>query len=422
LIKRILNSEFASNSIILILGTLAAQVVPILLQPILRRLFTPEEFGTVALYTTAVGMLVSIANLKFESAVIVPKEKEKSNALVLIGILFSFITSLLVLIFMLVFPNWWITFFKLTKNDSNIILFWFLPLSIFFVSSFNCMNMWLIREKKFKLSSLNKLIRRGSEGSGQLFFGFKKIAFGLFWGTLLGDIANFFGAILQLIRNGFNTKCINLQFIKSTIIEFRDFPYYQALPSFLNTISLTLPVFVISSFYGKYETGQFDLSRMVLALPLALISISLSQVFIQRISEKIQTNQSIKSDFNNTLKLLFFFSIPLIFMGSFLAKPVFEICFGPNWEDAAKITQILIFSYALKFIVSPLSTTLIALQKLNLSAGWQIGYFIAISSLYFFRSLSIFELMYCYLLIDLIAYSMYFAIIRQAMHKYEKSL
>ena len=422
MIKRILNSEFTSNSIILIIGTAAAQVVPILLQPILRRLFTPEEFGTVALYTTAVGMLVSIANLKFESAVIVPKEKEKANTLVLIGILFSFITSLLILIFMLVFPSWWITFFKLSNQDPSINLFWFLPLSIFFVSSFNCMNMWLIREKKFKLSSLNKLIRRGSEGTGQLFFGFKKIPFGLFWGTFLGDIANFIGAFFQLIRNGFHTKSINLKMIRFTISEFRDFPIYQALPSFLNTISLTLPVFIISSFYGKFETGQFDLSRMVLALPLALISISLSQVFLQRISAKIQLNESIQNDFKNTFKLLTYISIPMILIGYFLAEPVFEICFGPNWKDAAKITQILIFSYALKFIVSPLSTTLIALQKLKLSASWQIGYFIAISSLYFFKSLSIFELLYCYLLIDLIAYFIYYLIIRKAIRNYEKAI
>ena len=58
LLKKIKKSEFLSNSLILITGTFIAQLIPIILQPFLRRIFSPSDFGYFAIFTTIVGVLV----------------------------------------------------------------------------------------------------------------------------------------------------------------------------------------------------------------------------------------------------------------------------------------------------------------------------------------------------------------------------
>ena len=155
---------------------------------------------------------------------------------------------------------------------------------------------------------------------------------------------------------------------------------------------------------------------------MALISISLSQVYLQNMAGKIQKSESIMKLFNNTALTLFLISLPIIFVVYFFSEPLFELFFGPQWQDAAKMTSLLIFSQALKFIVSPLSASLVALSEVKFSAIWQTCYFIGIGSLFFMNDMSLYDLLTLYLVIDLISYSIYYLIIRNRIVKYEEKL
>ena len=95
------NSGLLRNSATLIVGTVLAQLIPILFQPVLRRMFSAEEFGTAALYVTAVGMLVAIANLKYESAIVLPEEDREADHLVAGGVLITAVMALLIWICLL---------------------------------------------------------------------------------------------------------------------------------------------------------------------------------------------------------------------------------------------------------------------------------------------------------------------------------
>lgn len=411
------NSSFVRNSLTLIFGTALAQLIPILLQPLIRRSYTPEQFGLISVYLTIVGMFAAISNFKYESAVVIPKGKKEADHLVAIGLILSFLMSVILLVIMYLIQDTWSSLLKINKN--YIWFFYFIPFSVFLVSGFKCLNMYLIRNNAFKKSSKNKILRRSSEGFTQAAMGLNHNPYGLFSGMMLGDIVNFSASLLQSIKLGF---CLNLTHLKEIVItgkKYWKFPVYHAIPSLLNTISLTLPVLIINEFYGEYQTGQYDLSRLILSLPMALISISLSQVYLQNIAGKIQKSESIIKLFNKTSLSLFLMSLPIIFVVYFFAEPVFELFFGPQWQDAAKMTSLLIFSQALKFIVSPLSASLVALSDVKYSALWQIAYFILIGSLFFIENMSLYDLLKIYLVIDLCAYTIYYFIIRYRIMKYE---
>ena len=182
------------------------------------------------------------------------------------------------------------------------------------------------------------------------------------------------------------------------------------------------PVIIVSFLFGKETTGQFDLSRVVLALPLALISVSVSQVYFQKISEQVNKKQKIFKEYKKMLILLSSLSLPGAIIGYFLCEPMFVLFFGDNWETAIKITQILIFSYAIKFIVSPLSMSIIALEKLRWSALWQFSYFALIIGLFFLKGKSIEEFFITYAFLEILIYLVYFIITTYLIISYEKKL
>jgi O-antigen/teichoic acid export membrane protein len=269
---------------------------------------------------------------------------------------------------------------------------------------------------------VNKIIRRTSEGSGQSALGYFHFASGLVWGHLIGNIAFSTSGLIQIRKDVFRKSAFQLATLKYVISRFSNFPKFQAFPFFLNTLSFMLPVIIVNILYSQEITGFFDLTRQVLALPLALVSTSLSKVMLQDISEKRNALQPIKSRMLKTLSGLSFLAVPGILVMIFWSEMLFGFVFGAQWTVSGKIAGILVFSYAIKFVVSPLSSVLVALERLQLLAVWRILYFTAILSLFLLENIDVLMFFTIYTAIDVLFYTIYFVLIWFAGTQYERSL
>ena len=69
-------SEFTRNVLTLMTGTTIAQAIPIAISPILTRLYTPKDFGVLALFVAITSIFGSIANGRYELAIMLPKKDE----------------------------------------------------------------------------------------------------------------------------------------------------------------------------------------------------------------------------------------------------------------------------------------------------------------------------------------------------------
>ena len=420
MIKRLLNrSDFIKSSFTLIFGTLLAQLIPIALQPILRRIYSPEEFGLFAVYLSLIGMVVVAANLRYESTIVLPKDDDKASNLVVGGFFISVVFSLVLFILLFFFGDNLIQLLSLPKEISKWL--YMLPFSVFVISCSRILNFWLTRKKAFKASAINKIARRSSEGVIQT-VGNTFQSSGLIIGNIVGDTVNLFVSILQSVKHGLSFRIYKFSITKQQLIKYIDFPKYSTISTLLNSVSLFLPVIIINHFYSQEVTGYFDLSRQMLSLPLALVSMAVSQVLIQKIVEYKQNRKKITKLVTKIALVLLAMSALGILTIELFGIELFTFIFGDEWELSGKITQILIFSYAIKFVVSPLTSVFIALEKIKISSIWQVCYFLIICCLYFFKGLSINEFLLYYVVIDLIAYSMYYLLLIYVCKKYEKTL
>lgn len=411
MIKRLLNkSDFLKNVATLITGTIIAQLIPLLLRPVLSRIYSEEEFGTFTIYLSIIGVLGSVGNLKYEGAIVLPNSDKKASALVIGSLFVSLIFSVFWLLTFYIFEN------SITEVYPNItkIKFWglIIPLSIFIISSNRVLNYWLIRQKAFRAASINKLARRSSEGTAHFSLAYTPKLQGLIIGSFIGEFINLVVSYRQSLKAKLSIRNVSKIEIKSQLLKYKEFPLFAFIPSLLDTLSLFLPILVISMMFDLKTTGQVGFSQQMLSIPLALISVSIGQVLVQKVAESNRAKKNITSLILKISLALTSISILGILIMELFGVQLFMFVFGDNWEFAGEISKILVFTYAVKFIVSPLTSIFTSLNKIKISSVWQVGYFFTILiSLYFIKDLPIKEFLTSYVIIDLIAFSIYYFIL-----------
>ena len=80
--RSLIENSFIKNVVTLVAGTSIAQLIPILISPILTRIYSPEDFGLYAILI-AISSICAIGScLRYESAIV--QEKDSNNAIVLL--------------------------------------------------------------------------------------------------------------------------------------------------------------------------------------------------------------------------------------------------------------------------------------------------------------------------------------------------
>lgn len=413
-----MNSPF-KNILTLAGGTVFAQIIAFIVQPVLRRIIPVDEFGVFAVYMSIVTIIATVAAFRYDMAIVIPKEDKKASELVLGGIFLSLFSSLLLLIVLLTCKTFILRILNI--NHAYYWWFYFLPATVFFASSYRVLNNWLIRKKAFKWSSGNKVIRRGGEATVQISFGLKSFSVGLVIGDLIGNMINFLFGLIQLLKSSLRIG-INVKNIYAALKEYSEFPKYNTIPVLFNTLALMLPVIIINKLFNSEITAYFDLTRQIFAITLALISASVAQVYLQRIAEKRNNKERILPEILKLSKVLGIISLIGIVIVLIFGPEVFSLVFGSEYRASGYYAQILIFSFAIRFIASTLSIVFITLQKLKMNAIWQILYFIAIASLFMFKYESIQSFLFTYLIIDVIFYAVYYTLIIAISNQHDKNI
>lgn len=401
--------SFIRNVATLITGTTVAQVIPIAISPILTRLYTPDDFGLLALYMSVVGLVAVVSTLRYELAIVQPQHDNDAKAIVLLSALLLGIISFLCLLFAIFYNIFELDFFN---NKEIGVLLYLMPLSVFCIGGFNIINYWLLRQDAYKKMSLGKMIQGGSGGIFQLFFVFFK-SYGLMIGQVLGQfIALCY--MLWLSRSDLKSlHSIDRKVMIKNLKQYIDMPKYSTFGALMDNMSSNLPIFILNYFFNNFIVGIFSFTSRILSAPSALVSAAVSQAVYKKVNDmngKEEGNISIfilKISFG--LFVLFFpFAICIWFFG----EKIFAFIFGDEWIQAGSYARIIIFAIMIKFIVSPLSVVLAIQKNIRLGLIWQ---FLHVTTLFFvllyFSQSDIYVFLWAFALNEIILYIIYFIFI-----------
>lgn len=335
-------------------GTMGAQAVTIALSPIITRLYGPEAFGIMGTFNALVQIIIPVASLTYPIAIVLPKSDKNAKGLIKLSLYIAMIISALTMILLLFFNNIIVEAFQIYEIASFLYL---IPLIIIFAGLMQVTEQWLIRTNQFsvnaKASFFQSILINGS-----------KAGFGLFYPTatvlvVLQSMSNGVKALIMIIfAKKSRYSNITEQHEENTSAKMlaekhKDFPIYRAPQVLFAAFSESLPILLLTMFFGPASAGFYSIGRTVLGLPSSLIGQSVGDVFYPRISEAANNGENIGRLIKNaTFSLgavgLIPFGVVIIY-GPWL----FEFVFGAGWDVAGEYARWIALTSFVVFINKP---------------------------------------------------------------------
>lgn len=344
--------SFRRSVLWIIGGTAASQMVAIAFSPILTRLYSPIDFGNLAVFTALVSILQVIATLRYDQAIPIPRSQKSAAALVAISILSVIGISLIFQLVVLAILQVGFPFHggRLPKE-----FFLLLPFGLGICGLYQVFAAWHSRQHSFSTIGKANMLRSLGQTLVQIGLGVGHLAGGLVYGYIGGQLVSTLFLIKTIPIRGFN-----LARIRYAARKYVKFPQYTLWGSLVNVSGLQLPTLLISAMFSSETAGYYNLAMRVLGLPVSLIAQSFGQV-LYPIASRTE-GDSLQKKYVKAVFLTLAVSSIVIFGGLLVEGPfLFRLVFGDTWEISGLYARILTIWLAASFVSSPLST--IALVK-----------------------------------------------------------
>jgi O-antigen/teichoic acid export membrane protein len=366
-INKVKKIKFLKNVLVLLSGTALGQMVLLIASPLLTRLYTPSEFGTLGVYVSILTLLGVLVTLRYELAIPIDRNDKLALNLTVLSIIICIILSLFVMVIVLLFRNE-IAFLLNTPNLSAYLLF--LPLSLIGLGLYKILNHWALRYHLFNVIAKTRVTQSLNQVITQLTVGF--ITNGPF-GLIIGDSIGRMSGATRFLKSAYTNekdkiKSISLKKFKSVARKYKKFPLISTPSAFFNTAGLQLPQVFLVMIFGAQIGGMYILLNRVVGLPMQMLGQAVSQVFLSESSKLIhQDKRKLKTlIIKITIRLFLIGAIPMLIL-VLIGPDLFEYAFGSEWRVAGEYIKYLSVMFLAQFVVSPVSQTLNILQY----QGWQ---------------------------------------------------
>lgn len=354
-IQKLFEVSFVKNVSVLVGGTAFAQLITILILPILTRLYSPDDFGVLAVYLSSVSLISVVACLRFEIAIPMPEENKEAVILLALSLYSVIVVTILTILGVLLFSK------QIEQSTQGKLLgyVWLIPLGVFLSGIYASLQYWATRHKAFSLIAKTRLSQAIGSSSTQLGFGYAGLTpLGLLIGQLVSLGAGIIGLNRYFIKNNsFPLRDVSISELKSVFKRYDRFPKYSTWEAFANSGAIQIPVILIAYYAVSAEAGFLMLAMRLLSAPMSLIGGAVGQVYLAEAAEKNYEGK-LQIFTHNTVKALAKIGTPPIFFAGLAAPFFIPIIFGEEWQRAGDIIAWMSPWFLMQFITSPVSMSL----------------------------------------------------------------
>jgi O-antigen/teichoic acid export membrane protein len=354
--------EFSRNVLTLMTGTSIAQAIPIAVSPILTRIYSPEDFGVLALFLSITSILSVIVTGRYEFAITLPKKQNDAIQLLWLSIILSFIFSFFTFLIVFFFKT---EIIKLLGNKNINNWLYFVPITILLSGFYQTFNYWFNRNKNYKALAKSRVIQTSTTSTINLGAGFANNGGvgGLIIGNILGRVLTNVYFIYLFITNKTDEHKYNKVKMLALAKRYKNFPKYDILASFFNISSNQSTHIFFNVFFGAVTSGYFYLTQRIFTLPISLIAGSIQEVFKMEIISIHLRNGDTRSFYIKTLKKLILLAIIPTILIYFYAVDTFVFIFGDKWKSAGEFVKLMTPVFFLRFVSFPLSYMVYVVEK-----------------------------------------------------------
>ncbi|GGA36324.1 lipopolysaccharide biosynthesis protein [Pelagibacterium lentulum] len=334
------------------LGTTLAQAVSMAFVPIIARLFGPEAWGVLGTVTAIIGIVGPIAAFAYPLAVVLPQKPDHARHLVALSLAIASFVCLSLLTIGLgavaLYPFSLVTISGYALIPLIAVAIWCFALNEAAVQ-------WLIREHRFReiavvvvlVAIFNNAIRLGA--------GFvAPSALTLISIYVAGLALMFFANAGAAIRHGaLGATHFRLLHLRNAALRYIDFLFYRSPQILLNSISQSIPILTLASFFDIMAAGYFTMAATILAIPVTLVGKAVSDVIYPGLAEKDRSGQQIYPLVRTyTIRL---FGLGIVPFGAVIiwGEPLFSLVLGEQWSGAGDYARWISLWLFFAFINRP---------------------------------------------------------------------
>ena len=336
----------------LLSANIVAQVIGILVYPILTRMYAPEDFGLLNLFLSIGGILSLLATSEYQSAVLLPSRNDEAAGVARVGL---WITVLWMSVIALSVP--------LAQPVSRLFnapilasYYWLFVPYVGLSGGWTIYNAWLTRNRAFGRISAYQLNQSATGVLTKLLFGwFGWLRGGLVWSSVLAPLV----ALVTSIGRSRKTFKALWQPCSASPRElahrFRRFPLFSMPRSLVNNLSGNLPALLLTPYFGLNELGFFAMAMTLAFRPINMITASLHQVLFERVAQAVRERQSIWKKLKRNWLQLAVAVIPGMGLLTLVMPWLVRILLGAGWEETATLIRYMMPWLTCIFLIAPLA-------------------------------------------------------------------
>jgi len=336
--------DFIKSSSIYIFGSIINGIYPLLLLPIFTRLLLPVDFGIFATSVVLVRFYTII--LGFESEGLIARSyyesnKEKHNDIISIGIMLSFISSLILVAGLLLFQNSLYYYSKFPKDWSliNVLIAFFVYIqSIFF-------SVLQTSEKPLKYILLSFVFNTINYSIAAYLIIYQSMAWeGRIIATTLAGLAGTIFSIYSLIK----MKKLSFKINKSDIKDF----FLFGIPLFPHALGgvviSTVPIFYLNNMKSLSDTGLYSVGLNIASV-IMLVVMASNKAYLPALFKRLQVLENQKKIIR--VLLIATVIVPIIGLSyGLIIKILLPLILGQKFIGVEKFVIWLSLAFSMKAI------------------------------------------------------------------------
>ncbi|OHX03215.1 lipopolysaccharide biosynthesis protein [Micromonospora sp. WMMB235] len=354
-------------------GSAGGQVLALAAAPLLARIYRPADFGLFAVVSALAVTIGTVAALRWEMAIPIPERESDARALVTLGLAAACGTgavgALLVLLLRDEVARWF-------DQPDLAPWLWVVPPTAAAMGTVLVLNQFAVRHRRYGMIGRRNLFQAVGVVATQLVAGVAGLrSGGLALGFGFGQVVAA-GVLLRGARRRGAAAAGGARFrgLAAVARRYRRFPFLMAPSGLLNILGTQLPVLLIASWYGSTVAGWLGLTQRVIAMPIALVSSAVAQVYLAEIARAARERAADgRRIFIGATRRLALIAVPGAVAVVLAAPSAFSLIFGPQWHSSADYAQALAVFMAAQFVASPLSQTLVVFERQGLQLAWDAG-------------------------------------------------
>lgn len=356
-------NQFFRDAVALMGSTTIAKIIGLLLVPVVTRLFSPDDFGIVALILAIVMVFGTVSALRYDQAIVIPESDSEAGQLVDLSTRIIMLTGAVLFVAMFLLISY---FPRLSLVISVGDWLYMIPFLVILTGYSEVLANWCTRKTHYKLIGASEMTVSLAVSGTRIVSGFMygSSVLGLIAGNVLG-----LGAKILILFNGRNNNEAEKLKIHAgselieTAYKYKEFPLFSAPTGILNSLFQKLPVIALGIMFLPGVVGLYAMAARMSRLPIDIVALPIRRIYMQRIAKQRSNGQKIHSLLIKTaIGLLLLGVLPFSLIAVF-GETLFAFVLGEKWRMSGVYASILVPWLYTMFVVTPASSNFIVLKK-----------------------------------------------------------